>query len=119
MSSKARVEAFSDGVFAIAATLLVLDLAVPRPGGGLLGGLLGQWPQYAAYTTSFITIGIIWVNHHAVIERLARVDRGFMFVNLVLLMFVALIPFPTKCSLSTCSRAAPTLTSLPPPTEST
>ncbi len=96
MRSRARVEAFSDGVFAIAATLLVLDLAVPRVGEGLLGGLLREWPAYAAYATSFITIGIIWVNHHTVLERLSRIDRGFMFLNLLLLLFVALIPFPTK-----------------------
>ena len=97
MGGKSRLEAYSDGIFAIAATLLVLDLAVPKgTGGHLLEGLLGQWPAYAAYATSFLTIGIIWVNHHAVLERLARLDRGFMFLNLFLLLTVALIPFPTK-----------------------
>ncbi|MDQ6876924.1 MAG: TMEM175 family protein [Candidatus Dormibacteraeota bacterium] len=96
MRSKARLEAFSDGIFAIAATLLVLDLGVPKTGSSLLEGLLHQWPAYAAYATSFLTIGIIWVNHHAVLERLERVDRGLLFLNLILLLFVALIPFPTK-----------------------
>jgi uncharacterized membrane protein len=96
VGSKARAEAFSDGIFAIAATLLVLDLAVPKPGSSLLTGLLGEWPAYAAYATSFLTIGIIWVNHHAVLERLERIDRGFLFLNVVFLLFVALIPFPTK-----------------------
>ena len=97
MGSKSRLEAYSDGIFAIAATLLVLDLAVPRVAGGhLLVGLLGQWPAYAAYATSFLTIGIIWVNHHAVLERLDHIDREFMFLNLFLLLTVALIPFPTK-----------------------
>jgi uncharacterized membrane protein len=96
MRSKARLEAFSDGIFAIAATLLVLDLGVPKTGSSLLEGLLHQWPAYAAYATSFLTIGIIWVNHHAVLQRLERVDRGLLFLNLILLLFVALIPFPTK-----------------------
>jgi uncharacterized membrane protein len=96
VGSKSRAEAFSDGIFAIAATLLVLDLAVPKPGSSLLTGLLNEWPAYAAYATSFLTIGIIWVNHHAVLERLERIDRGFLFLNVVFLLFVALIPFPTK-----------------------
>jgi uncharacterized membrane protein len=96
VASKARAEAFSDGIFAIAATLLVLDLAVPKAGSSLLTGLLNEWPAYAAYATSFLTIGIIWVNHHAVLERLDRIDRGFLFLNVVFLLFVALIPFPTK-----------------------
>jgi len=91
-----RAEAFSDGIFAIAATLLVLDLGVPRPDPTLLDGFLHEWPAYAAYATSFLTIGIIWVNHHAVLERLERVDRGLLFLNVVFLLFVALIPFPTK-----------------------
>ena len=96
MSSKSRAEAFSDGIFAIAATLLVLDLAVPQPEPTLLDGFLHEWPAYAAYATSFLTIGIIWVNHHAVLERIQRVDRGLLFLNVVFLLFVALIPFPTK-----------------------
>ena len=96
MGSKSRTEAFSDGIFAIAATLLVLDLAVPRPEPTLLDGFLHEWPAYAAYATSFLTIGIIWVNHHAVLERLERIDREFLFLNVIFLLFVALIPFPTR-----------------------
>src|ERR1700682_3751184 len=91
-----RAEAYGDGISATAATLLVLDLAVPRPDPTLLDGFLHEWPAYAAYATSFLTIGIIWVNHHAVLERLERVDRGLLFLNVVFLLFVALIPFPTK-----------------------
>src|ERR1700682_6388018 len=91
-----RAEAFSDGISATAATLLVLDLAVPRPEPTLLDGFLHEWPAYAAYATSFLTIGIIWVNHHAVLERLERIDREFLFLNVIFLLFVALIPFPTR-----------------------
>jgi uncharacterized membrane protein len=91
-----RVEAFSDGVFAVAITLLALDL---RPGEGqTLGGQLlarGAVAHYAAYVVSFLIIGIIWVNHHAIFRQIARVDRMLLFLNLLLLMFVAAIPFPT------------------------
>jgi uncharacterized membrane protein len=91
-----RAEAFSDGVFAIAATLLVLELKVPHvEPGGLSKALLERWPSYATYVVSFLTIGIIWVNHHAVIERIKNVDRPLLFLNLVFLMTVAAIPFPT------------------------
>lgn len=91
-----RTETFSDGVFAIAATLLVLELKVPHVGtGGLAGELLDRWPSYATYVVSFMTIGIIWVNHHAVLERIRVVNRPFLFLNLVFLMAVAVIPFPT------------------------
>lgn len=93
-----RLEAFSDGVFAIAATLLVLEISVTRsPIPGALGHqLLHLWPAYLAYATSFLTIGIIWINHHHVMETIARVDRTFLFINLLLLLVVAFIPFPTK-----------------------
>jgi uncharacterized membrane protein len=94
--SKARLEAFSDGVIAIAITLLALDLTVPEPGrGSLLAQLGNHWPQFAAYAVSFFTLGIIWVNHHARVSMIARVDRTLLFINLVLLMFVVLIPFAT------------------------
>jgi TMEM175 potassium channel family protein len=92
-----RTEAFSDGVFAIAATLLVLELKIPHvEAGELLGALLEAWPSYATYAVSFLTIGIIWVNHHAVLDRVRRVDRTLLFINLVFLMLVAAIPFPTS-----------------------
>jgi uncharacterized membrane protein len=93
-----RVEAFSDGVFAIAITLLVLDIDVPRPGPGASLGheLLAQWPSYAAYVISFMTIGIIWINHHASFSRLREVDHSILIWNLVLLLFVGALPFTTS-----------------------
>lgn len=94
--STSRTEAFSDGVFAIAATLLVLELKVPHvEPGGLASALLDRWPSYATYVVSFMTIGIIWVNHHAVMERIRIVNRPLLFLNLLFLMAVAAIPFPT------------------------
>jgi uncharacterized membrane protein len=94
-SATSRVEAFSDGVFAVAATLLVLGLHVKYTPGRLGHELAQEWPQYATYVVSFVTIGIIWMNHHAQFERIVRVDRTMMMLNLLLLMFVTLIPFPT------------------------
>jgi uncharacterized membrane protein len=98
-----RLEAFSDGVMAIAITLLVLDLHVPpAPGGtepgalGLAAALAHEWPSYAAYLVSFLIIGIIWINHHAMFGLVRRVDRAVLFSNLALLMVVSLIPFPTR-----------------------
>jgi uncharacterized membrane protein len=89
-----RLEAFSDGVFAIAATLLVLDLHVPATSGSDLAHALGaQWPSYAAYAISFVTIGIVWINHHAMISRLRSVDHGIMALNLGLLVTIGLLPF--------------------------
>ncbi len=94
--STQRTEAFSDGVFAIAITLLILNIQPPHAGpGGLWHALLRLWPSYASYLVSFLTIGIIWVNHHAVFEHIARSDRTLLFLNLLLLMSVAFIPFPT------------------------
>jgi uncharacterized membrane protein len=93
----ARIEAFSDGVFAIAITLLVLEIKVPEdPEHGLGQALIDQWPAYASYVVSFFIIGIIWVNHHAVFDHLARADRPLLFLNLTLLLFVAVLPFPTN-----------------------
>jgi uncharacterized membrane protein len=89
------MEAFSDGVLAIAATLLVLELHVPDAGQDLRAALLAQWPSYAAYVVSFATIGIIWVNHHALFVHVREVDRTLLFLNLLLLMVVSVIPFPT------------------------
>jgi uncharacterized membrane protein len=95
--SKARLEAFSDGVFAIAVTLLVLEIKVPEVDSGhsLARGLLDLWPSYAGFSVSFITIGIIWVNHHAVFATVHSVDRPLLFKNLLLLLTVSFIPFPT------------------------
>jgi uncharacterized membrane protein len=92
-----RLESFSDGVLAVAITLLVLNIEVPDPGTHAdLGSALGhQWPSYAAYATSFLTIGIIWINHHAMIGRLREADHSILMLNLLLLLTVALIPFAT------------------------
>jgi uncharacterized membrane protein len=90
-----RLEAFSDGVFAIAATLLVLELRVPSDSADLVGALVRLWPAYAAYLVSFLTIGIIWVNHHTLLEHCKRVDRRFLYLNLMLLIAVGIVPFPT------------------------
>jgi uncharacterized membrane protein len=92
-----RLETFSDGVFAIAATLLVLEFSVHAASGPRLGHeLLHLWPSYLAYATSFLTIGIIWINHHYCVVTLARADRVLMFLNLLLLLVVGFLPFPTK-----------------------
>ena len=94
-----RLEAFSDGVFAVAITLLALNLAVGGPGRGqptLAHQLKEHWPAFAAYAVSFATIGIIWVNHHALFRNFSHVDRPLLFVNLLLLFFVVSIPFATS-----------------------
>jgi uncharacterized membrane protein len=96
----ARLEAFSDGVIAVAITLLVLNIAVPTPPlphGETLAHALGiKWPVYAAYITSFLTIGIIWINHHVMIRRLREPDHMILFLNLLLLMSIAILPFATN-----------------------
>jgi uncharacterized membrane protein len=93
-----RVESFSDGVIAVAITLLVLNIDVPAPRSGHSLGhdLLQQWPIYAAYATSFLTIGIIWINHHWMIHRLGQADRAILMLNLLLLMWIGVLPFGTR-----------------------
>jgi uncharacterized membrane protein len=95
--SKVRTEAFSDGVIAVAITLLALDLHVPDPGGpgSLAHGLGEQWPKYVAYVISFLTIGIIWINHHAMLRRIVGVDHSVLVRNLLLLMTICVLPFST------------------------
>jgi uncharacterized membrane protein len=94
---RSRLEAFSDGVFAVAITLLALDLTVagPEGQGSLTDQLHGKWPAFLAYLISFFMIGIVWVNHHALLRSIIKVDRTLLFLNLVLLLFVVLIPFAT------------------------
>ncbi len=94
---RGRLESFSDGVFAVAITLLALNLTIEGPGHGttLLYQLGHHWPAFVAYLISFFTIGIIWVNHHALIANVAVVNRTLLFLNLVLLMVVVAIPFVT------------------------
>jgi uncharacterized membrane protein len=91
-----RLETFADGVFAIAATLLILSVD-NRIGGGALGGQLTHaWPSYVAYAVSFVTIGIMWINHHQVMGQIGRVDRRFILANVGLLLCIAFVPFPTR-----------------------
>lgn len=91
-----RLEAFSDGVFAVAITLLIFNVQTPSVGADKLWqAMLDAWPSYASYAVSFLIIGIIWVNHHAIFDRIRRVDRPLLFLNLFLLMTVVAIPFPT------------------------
>lgn len=91
-----RVEAFSDGVLAIAITLLVLDLHAPEERGEFLRGLTDQLPVYVAYLASFAYIGVIWVNHHQLFTRIDVVDSGLLWRNLLLLLTTSVLPFPTS-----------------------
>jgi uncharacterized membrane protein len=93
-----RLETFADGVFAIAATLLILNVDAQVAGGvGDLGDRLTHiWPSYLAYAVSFVTIGIMWVNHHWVMSQIDHTDRRFLFANIGLLLCIAFVPFPTR-----------------------
>jgi uncharacterized membrane protein len=93
----ARIEAFSDGVFAIAITLLILEIQVPpqTPHGGLAGALMNLWPSYLAFLASFMTIGIMWLNHHRLFTLIIKNDDGLIAFNLLLLLGVTWLPFPT------------------------
>lgn len=94
-----RIEAFSDGVIAIAITLLVLDIRVPHlPTGvtsGLWGELLKLWPSYGGYLVSFLIIGIIWISHHQLYQLIERTNHTFLALNVLFLMVVSFLPFPT------------------------
>ena len=91
-----RLEAFSDGVFAIAITLLVLEISVPEGSGDdLVGAFVDQWPSYLAYMVSFATIGVTWLRHTTITHYLHRVDTVFVRLTLLLLMVVSFLPFPT------------------------
>src|SRR5438445_10620023 len=91
-----RLEAFADGVCAVAITLLVLQFAVLEvQSGKLLANVLGQWPQLVTYVASFLTVGVVWVNHHTIFRNLRAVDRTIQFINLVLLLTVVLVAYPT------------------------
>ncbi len=99
-SETGRIETFSDGVFAIAITLLVIEIGVPHlengsEGTSLFGALIGQWPSYLAYVISFLQIGVVWANHHNRFTYIVRSDHVFLFLNILFLMCVAFIPFPT------------------------
>ena len=96
-----RLEAFSDGVFAIAITLLILEIRVPEPealqasGTGLTRALVALWPSYIGYLLSFVTIGIMWANHHAMFHYIRRSDRAFVLINILFLLCISFLPFPT------------------------
>ena len=92
----ARVEAFSDGVLAIAATVLVFGLAVPPPGRDVATAVVEEVPAIAAYAVSFLTILIFWVNHHALFAAIQRVDRGVLFLNGLILLCISFIGYPTQ-----------------------
>ena len=91
----ARIEAFSDGVFAIAITLLILEIKVPTADNDLAGQLLRQWPSYVAFVISFAFIGIMWINHHRLFSHIKRSNNALLFLNLLLLLGVTAVPFPT------------------------
>jgi uncharacterized membrane protein len=95
--TKNRLEAFSDGVLAIAITLLVIEIRPPEvhEGESLAHALLTLWPSYVSYVVSFLTIGVIWLNHHRIFDQVVRVDGPLLILNLNLLLWTALIPFPT------------------------
>ena len=95
LSESSRVEAFSDGVFSIAITLLVLELAIPAVRDGFLHDLVDEWVSYIAYLAAFGSIGVLWMGHHTVFSRIRAVDAGLLWRNLVLLLTVSVVPFPT------------------------
>jgi uncharacterized membrane protein len=96
--TKNRLEAFSDGVFAIVITLLVIEIRPPEvdEGESLAAALWDLWPSYAAYFVSFAVIGVMWLNHHRIFEQVRAVDGPLLLLNLNLLLWTALIPFPTS-----------------------
>ena len=103
-----RLEAFSDGVFAIAITLLVLDIAVPASAEAhLLRSVADLWPSYLGYVISVSTIGGLWLGHVAITEYLERTDVGFVRLNLLLLLVIAFLPFPTKLFADYIGRNSP------------
>jgi uncharacterized membrane protein len=90
-----RLETFADGVFAIAITLLVLAIRLPSPDAKLVPALLDQWPEFAGYVVSFLTIGIMWVQHHRLFTLIRRSNPTFAMINVIFLMLIAFVPFPT------------------------
>jgi uncharacterized membrane protein len=96
LSDTSRVEGFSDAVFAIVITLLVLDLYDPDYRSGELAPVLaGQWPAYVAFLVSFVYVGVIWLNHHGLFRRIRRMDVGLLWINLAILFSAVIVPFPT------------------------
>jgi uncharacterized membrane protein len=96
MTDTGRLETFADGVFAIAITLLVLGIRVPEADETLAKALADQWPSFFAYVISFLTIGIMWVQHHRLFTVIGRSNPTFAMINIVFLMFIAFVPYPTE-----------------------
>ena len=93
LSGTSRVEGFSDAVFAIVITLLVLDLYDPDHGPGeLVPGLAGKWPAYVAFLVSFVCVGVIWLNHHGLFRLIRRMDVGLLWINLAILFSAVIVP---------------------------
>jgi TMEM175 potassium channel family protein len=100
-----RIEAFSDGMFAIAITLLILEIKVPASGAGGLAKALGQqWPSYLAFLLSFFYIGVMWMNHHRMFTHIRRSNDTLLVLNLLLLLGVTTVPFPTAVLAPTWAR---------------
>jgi uncharacterized membrane protein len=95
MNETARIEAFSDGIFSIAATLLVLELKHPAPELPFWAGIMRLWPGYLSFVLSFFFIGIMWINHHRMFVYIQKADDVLMAVNLLLLLGVVFMPYPT------------------------
>ena len=96
MTNTARLETFADGVFAIAITLLVLGIRLPEGNEGLAHALTVQWPSFFAYAVSFLTIGLMWVQHPRLFTVIGRSNPTFAMINVVFLMFIAFVPYPTE-----------------------
>jgi uncharacterized membrane protein len=96
VTNTGRLETFADGVFAIAITLLVLGISLPAPNTALWNALLAQWPALVAYVVSFLTIGIMWASHHQMFTVIGRSNMTFAFINVVFLMVIAFVPYPTE-----------------------
>ena len=103
-----RIEAFSDGVIAVAITLLILDVHVPTVQTGLLPALLNQWPTYLGYVTSFLVITIFWANHHNMFRHIQQVDYALLLINSLFLMCIAFIPFVTSLLTKYITSPSPT-----------
>ncbi len=102
-----RLHALIDGIFAIAMTLLVLDLPRPHDTTHLAHELLSQWPSYAAYLVSFVTVGVVWIEHHGMMSAVREINRRFLERTLLFLLFVSIIPWPTAIAAEYASKGSP------------
>jgi len=102
-----RLNALIDGIFAIALTLLVLDLPKPAHSARLVHDLLNAWPSYVAYLVSFITIGILWIEHHGMMSAVRGINRRFLERTLIFLLFISIIPWPTALAADYADQAVP------------